>query len=144
MDACSQKEIAFGSLQLPSTEPWDEEQSGGWYQSLATKLNLAWNVQTTSDQAHQAQQAQKVFVRAVCEPWPRRQSSRCQDYDQVETFHEEVSNQSKPRGATPAASQAFVRSRRECQIGPPGRSPCFVRQVSRPRLWCQEDDVLKQ
>lgn len=79
----------------------------------------------------------------ICEPWPRRQSSRCQDYDQVAS-HEEVSNQSKPRGATPLASRALSGVHWQCQIGPQGVRPCFVRQVSRRKLWRQEDDVLKQ
>lgn len=108
----------------------------------ATKLNHS-RMSRRRQTRHKRRNKLKIFVRADSEPWPRRQSSRCQDYDQVAS-HEEVSNQSKPRGATPLASRALSGVHWQCQIGPQGVRPCFVRQVSRRRFWRQEDDVLKQ
>lgn len=60
MNACSQKEIAPGSLQLPSRKkkPRDEEQSGGGIK-VGDVAELFKGVQATPDLAHQAHQAQR-------------------------------------------------------------------------------------
>lgn len=51
MNACSQKEIALGWLQLPSIKPRDEEQSGGGIK-MGDETELFRVVQATPDQAH--------------------------------------------------------------------------------------------